>query len=242
MEQEKLRKLDALIAVGSGALTGTMDAILVKDIDLRSAHEWGKKEVEVFVMKFADHHKLKGKDLASTVENLEKAFPMDGDLLTNQCGSGFNHHLRDFSHHPTPLGCLFSVLMQLTGKGYGTDVHGNFVSYDIEGWVRRSPIESIYIGIVPWFCHIISDIAGSSSTLKMGKEGTGLPGPMLSALKMLSSCPGIRAIAGKKEGTVPDNDRYAFSEMCSKLFNGTLLGEHDESGKIVKGASCMIQV
>ena len=236
MEQEKLRKLDVLIAVGSGALTGTIDAFLVKDIDLRSAHEWGKKEVEEFVMKFAKHQGIKGGDLAEVVDKLEKKFPMDGDLLTNKFGGGGYHHLRDFSHHPTLLGCFFSILMQFTGKGYGTDTQGNFVSYDIEGWSSKPPIDCIYLGTVQWLFHLISDIAGSSSTLIIGKEGTGLPGPVLSGLKMLSSCPGIKKIMGEiTDQNAPNVNRYVFSETCSKLFRGTLLGEHDEKGKIVKG-------
>ena len=235
MKQEKPRKVDALIAVGSGSLTGLIDALFIKDIDLRSAHEWGSNEVENFVNRFAEHKNLKGKDLGETVENLEKAYPMDGDLLTNKYGGGYSHHLRDFSHHPTPLGWFFSVLMQFTGKGYGTDVHGNFKSYDIDGWASKPLTDCIYLGTVQWLFHLVSDIAGSSSTIKMGKEGTGIPGPMLSALKMLSSCPGIKRIAGERKGNAPENDRYVFSETCSKLFNGTLLREHDAFGNPIKG-------
>ena len=235
MEMEKISKQDILIAVGSGALTGAIDAIFIKDIDLKAAHEWGSKEVESFVLKFAETKGLKGHDFASTVGKLEKAYPMDGDLLTNEFGSGAYHHLRDFSHHPTPMGWFFSILMQFTGRGYGTDEHGNFNTYDLKGWSQRSIGEGIYLGTVQWLFHLISDIAGSSSSLYANKEGTGLPGPMLSILKMLSSCPGIKRIAGKKEGNAPNIDRYTFSETCGKLFDGTLLGEHDEAGKIVSG-------
>lgn len=64
----------------------------------------------------------------------------------------------------------------------------------------------------------------------MGKEGTGLPGPMMSFLKELSSIPGIRNIAGKDE-----KGYNKFSVFCSKLFNGTMLGEYDNNGNIIKG-------
>ena len=60
---------------------------------------------------------------------------------------------------------------------------------------------------------MVSDVAGSSGSIAMGKEGTGLPGPLLSLLKELSSIPGIRALAGSNEA-----GRYNISLLCTKLF------------------------
>ena len=41
------------------------------------------------------------------------------------------HHLRDFSHHPSLVGLACSILSQFTGKGYGTDTAGRFVAFDL---------------------------------------------------------------------------------------------------------------
>ena len=76
---------------------------------------------------------------------------------------------------------------------------------------------------------MVSDMAGSSSSAANQSDGTGIPGPIMSLLKELSAIPGIKHIAGKD-----DKGHNQFSVECSKLFNGTLLGKHDENGKIIK--------
>ena len=234
----RLDKYDVALSISSGILTSALDVFWVNDISLADAHSWGSKQIDSFVMKVARSKGFTGKenDIAGAIKELEKAYPMAGDLLTSQFGGGAQHHLRDFSHHPTPVGLFFSLLMQFTGKGYGTTTTGKFVSYDIPGWKRPPFEEAIYLGTVSWFLHIISDIAGSSSTRRDSlKEGTGLPGPLLSFLKEISAIPGIRNIAGKTMPKKSSNkeENYNFSVMCSKLFNGTLLGEHTEDGKPV---------
>lgn len=234
MEHEKLKKTDALIAVASGTLTGVMDSVFIRDIDLREAHRWGVEEAQQIVSRFANSRGLKCKDFADTVRALENKYSMASDKLTNDFGGGNYHHLWDFSHHPTPLGLMFSILMQFTGKGYGTDVAGNFVAKEIKDWQRPSFVDGLYAGTLGWFFHLLSDVAGSSSTLDVGKEGTGIPGPMLSVLKMLSSCPVIRKIFGEEKGSAPENDRYVFSQKCTDLFMGKTFAQRDENGKIIR--------
>lgn len=233
--ENSLDKWDVIVSVSSGAITAAIDMLWIGDISLADAHKWGSDKADEFVISVAKSKGYKGKDIAGAIKKLEDDFPMDGDLLTMEFGSGPQHHLRDFSHHPTPVGLIFSLLMQFTGKGYGTKTTGEFVSYDIPGWKPKNFSESVYSGTVEWLFHIISDIAGSSGTRRMDREGTGLPGPLLSFLKELSAIPGIRSIVGKTDAKSSPNKEgnYQFSVMCSKLFNGTLLGEHDENGKPV---------
>ena len=232
---KNIDKYDVALAVSSGALTAALDIIWVNDISFADAHTWGRGQVDNFVMKVAKSKGYSGNDISGAIKKLEDDFPMDGDLLSDKFGGGLQHHLRDFSHHPTPVGLLFSLLMQFTGKGYGTDGTGKFVKYDIPKWQPKGFEYSIYLGTLSWLFHIVSDIAGSSGSRRMGKEGTGLPGPLMSFLKEISAIPGIRSIAGKDNATNTPNkeSNYNFSVVCSKLFNGTLLGEHDENGKII---------
>ena len=85
--------------------------------------------------------------------------------------------------------------------------------------------EKLTFGIINWFFHMVSDMAGSSSSILNGKTGTGLPGPIGSLLKELSALPIFSKM--NKDG------RKEFSVWISKLFNGTLLGERDENGKLM---------
>jgi hypothetical protein len=135
------------------------------------------------------------------------------------------HHLRDFAHHPTPVGLIFSMLTQFTGNAYGTDVHGVFMAVPIKNkiFIGKSIPEKILFGTVIWFFHLVSDMAGSSTN---PGAGTGIPGPILSLLKEISALPIFKSFNqdGHKD----------FSVWLSKLFNGTLLAEHDKNGQIIK--------
>ena len=233
MEKYNLDKWDVMIALSSGTLTAMLDVFLVKDISLTEAHKWGKKETDEFVKYVArkNGYSEKNGDLAGAIRFLEGKHKIAADQLTNEFGGGKQHHLRDFAHHPTLTGLIFSILTQFTGQGYGTDVHGNFIQVPLpdQTLLGKTFVEKIYMGFVTWGLHMVSDIAGSSSSVAMGKEGTGLPGPLMSFFKEISAIPGIKSLAGKNE-----KEHYEFSVYCSKLFNGTLLGEHDENGNIIK--------
>lgn len=230
-------KWDCIVSVASGILTAEMDIFWAKDLSLEAAHSWGADKTNEFVINAArkhessenKEHKVRELDLAKAIAILEDDFPIAADGLKDDFGGGRQHHLWDFSHHPTLTGLLFSIVSQFSGRVYGTDVDGNFKSVPIPGWKKPDLVTGLYEGSVTWAMHMISDMAGSYSSVRQGKEGTGLPGPLLSFFKELSSMPGIRALAGKDE-----NGHYRFSVICSKLFHGTLLSEHDENGKLIK--------
>lgn len=226
--KNQMNKWDYIVPIASGAMTAALDIFWVKDISLRDAHTWGAKKTEDFVIKVAQSKKDGVKDLAGAVTALEEMYPISADKLTNDFGGGAYHHLRDFSHHPTIVGLMFSVISQFTGKGYGTLTDGSFDIKPIPGWQKPELLTGIFNGTITWVFHMLSDIAGSSSTIRMGKEGTGLPGPLMSFLKEVSSIPIVQKLTG-----VDKNGNNNFSVVCSKLFRGTLLGDHDESGKPV---------
>ena len=148
-------------------------------------------------------------------------FPLASDKLTPEFGGGLQHHLRDFTHHPSPVGLLMSILAQFTGKGYGTDTSGAFVILDLpaDALIGKTFPEKVFYGAIIWAGHLVSDMAGSSGALG---EGAGIPGPILSFLKELSALPVF-----KNEGA--DN---AFSKWISKLFNGTLI--RDTNGNPIR--------
>lgn len=230
--QNKLDKWDYAISISSGAITAAMDILWVKDINLFDARTWGKEKVEDFVMAVAKNQKgYSGKNLKDAIKFLEDKYPIAADDFTNDFGGGKQHHLRDFAHHPTIVGLVFSIMTQFTKYGYGTDVDGNFIPVEIAktDHIGNSFADKIYMGAVSWIFHMVSDMAGSSSSAANQSDGTGIPGPIMSLLKELSAIPGIKHIAGKD-----DKGHNQFSVECSKLFNGTLLGKHDENGKIIK--------
>lgn len=64
----------------------------------------GKKKVDAFVKYVAKEKGYKGDLMSGAVKFLEEKFPIPADSATALFGGGTQHHLRDFSHHPTPIG------------------------------------------------------------------------------------------------------------------------------------------
>lgn len=225
--------LDYAVAVGSGILTGLIDSFFVGEFSLERGSEWSNKKVNGFVEKAAKMTGYKGNDLDGAIKHLENKFHSPGDLATSKFGGGKQHHLRDFSHHPTLAGLFFSMLTQFTECVYGTDVNGVF---KVEHLTFKSDIQKklyigenlptkISLGVIHWFFHLVSDMAGTSST---AGAGTGIPGPLLSLAKELAALPFFRDLSIKEKNP---------SEWISKLFNGTLLAKRDKDGKILTGAN-----
>ena len=222
-------KIDYALAVGSGILCGIIDSIFVGEFSLDEANQWGNEQTSAFVLRVAKTQGYNGDSPTGAIKYLEDMFPIAADKATNQFGGGLQHHLRDFSHHPTPVGLVCSVLTQFTGKVYGTDVNGAFqvVSLNEDGLslIGKNFPEKIMFGTINWAFHMVSDMAGSSGSVMKGSLGTGLPGPLVSMLKELSSTPLFQKM--------DENGYKEFSVYISKLFNGTLLGDRNGDGKLI---------
>lgn len=220
--------IDYLVSVASGVLCGLLDVLWIGEFNLERGREIASDKVETFVKRAAKLTGCESDDLNTAVKHLEKLFPIPSDGNTPDFGGGLQHHLRDFAHHPTIVGLMFSLLTQFTYKSYGTDTAGMFIIVDVPEKSRPfigmdTPTKILY-GTLIWFFHLVSDMAGSSSTA--GKTGgTGIPGPILALAKELSVLPFFRDM---------EIGEYGISPFLSKLFNGTLLAQHDENGKIIK--------
>ena len=222
-------QLDYLISIASGLLCGALDILWAGDFDLTQGRALAGQEIERFVVKAAKLLGYQGEaEISSAVRFLKKKFPLPSDGNTPDFGGGLQHHLRDFAHHPTPVGMLFSLLTQFTGKCYGTDKSGKFLIVDAaeksKDFIGGSGPEKLWNGVVVWFFHLVSDMAGSSGSA--GKSGgTGIPGPILSLAKEMSALPIFQQM---KINNMPP------TQFLSKLFNGTLLAQKDESGAIIR--------
>lgn len=221
-------KYDYLVSVGSGILCSMLDILWVGKFSLERGRNIADDEIDEFVKKTAKMLGCKDNDLQSSVKFLEKKFPIPSDGNTPDFGGGLQHHLRDFAHHPTIVGLMFSLLTQFTSKSYGTDVNGCFMVVDVPEkskiFIGKDVPTKILFGTLVWFFHLVSDVAGSSSSV--GKSGgTGIPGPILALAKELSVLPVFKNLK------IDDN---SLSVFLSELFNGTLFTKHDETGVIIK--------
>lgn len=222
-------KYDYLISIGSGILSGLLDILWVGEFNLEQGRYIASDKVDNFVIEAAKKLGCESDDLQSAVRFLEDKFPIPSDGNTAELGGSLQHHLRDFAHHPTIVGLMFSLLTQFTYKSYGTDTLGNFKVVDVpkrsEVFIGKDIPAKLFKGTFVWFFHLVSDMAGSSNTVGLS-GGTGIPGPILSLAKELSILPLFKNISVGE---------LSISKFLSKLFNGTLLAKRDEKGKILKG-------
>lgn len=229
---QKLKEEEAISrAIAKAKNEAIKNGTKLSSDDIKEIIKNAKEKVQQEIQQALEEDKKNGtsKMLTSSIRKLEQKYPIAADSVTSDFGGGLQHHLRDFSHHPTPVGLFFSLLSQFTEKAYGTNTAGVFQIVDItdKTLIGKNIQEKFYFGVIHWFFHMMSDMAGSSGTVAKGSYGTGLPGPILSLLKELSSLPFFKKMNkdGNKEVSV----------WISKLFNGTLLAQHDENGNIISG-------
>lgn len=175
--------------------------------------------------------------LASAVEFLEEKYPLPGDSEWNFKGSGIStvsHHLDDLCHHPTLVGLLSSILVQFTGTAKYRRSEGDLLSLPVSVntygcFVSDAPFGKVFAGVINWFFqvaqtinnqkgHLMSDMAGSISTVKKGGVGAGVPGTVMSTLKELSALPCFRDTA------FSENLRKAFQNGIGSSNNKLNLG------------------
>lgn len=218
---KKADRTDYLTAIGCGVVSGLVDVFYVGDFSLERAQAWGTEEVNKFVKKVAKLNGYKKDDLAGAVRFMEKKFPLSADEKTAEFGGPLQHHLRDFSHHFSLGGLMCSLYTQFTGNAIGTDTSGAFLKVSISetSLIGKNFEEKLLYGTVNWFFHMVSDMAGSNAT---AGKGAGIPGIFVSSIKEFSALPCF------KDRKINEIELHTW---VSKLFNGTLLGKHDENGK-----------
>jgi hypothetical protein len=235
-------KWDYSISAISGVLAGIVDIVFVGELsfkNLKECHEIGSEKVNEMVKKAAKHNGFKEDPNLSSEENLKEAIKKlqnshlasDQNNIKNAFGGGKQHHFRDFTHHPTLIGWLFSMFMQFS-EGYvvGANAGGMLVIEKVEdpSLIGKDPFQKVLFGTVHWLLHMFSDMAGTDQT---AGAGTGLPGPILSLAKEIDAVR-VRLFNGNAQ---TGNDADELTKHLSKLFNGTFLAEHDADGKIIKG-------
>ena len=193
-------KWDYTIAAASGLLTGLLDAFWVGD--MKNAQELSSDKIDGFVKKIAKKKTKYSKDrLAGAMQKFEGddnvRIPTDNIWKgKNKRISAETHHLDDMAHHPTLVGLFFSILTQFTYKGYFQNKEGNWFAFDVDEkgkeLIGKNLGSKISAGVINWFFHLISDMAGSSSTrVKNASLGDGIPGPIIAFAKEVACIPGI---------------------------------------------------
>ena len=209
--------LDYSIAVASGVICGVLDSFL-GNLDVNKANVDGSATINKKIIRLAQKKGYKGDKLSGAVSFLEKKYQIPADKVTSKFGGALQHHLRDFTHHPTPAGLCCSILTQFTGEVYGTNKAGDFIKVPLsdKSLIGTTFKEKITLGVTNWIFHLASDAAGASSSIISNRLGTGIPGPIMSLVKELSATPLF------KKARKGNDDVRQLSLLAAKVFNGTI--------------------
>lgn len=179
LKADKCDKYDYLTAVGCGVLGGLIDIFFVGVPRNSALGAWTDEQVNHAVMSFA---KAMGwKQNGNPISYLEDTFPVNYDQRHSGDVNGLftmaptNHHMKSLAHSPDIIGLFFSILNQFTNTSSflvdGQIIHVATDTYELQG---SNFISKIFCGIVNWFGHLMSDIAGSRDSMEKGNRGSGI--------------------------------------------------------------------
>lgn len=194
--KDKCDKYDYLIAAGCGVIGGVIDIFLVGSPKDSVIGRWTDDQVDSTVKSFAKFvgwspSKEKENSIASAIGYLEKKFRINYDQRYTVDVDGVfnmttkNHHMMSLGHSPDIVGLFFSILNQFTNTSTfiadGKVISIGTKSSELQG---SNFISKLYCGIVNWFGHIMSDIAGSSGSRGQGGRGTGVVIPFFELIQL----------------------------------------------------------
>lgn len=200
--------LDYALSVTSGLIAGVIDIVFVGEWNFENAKAVSNEKINRKILDFAKKHpdynkfcqKKDGNRLETAIEFLEEKYPLPGDNAWKGAAanvSAKSHHLDDFSHHPTLIGLICSIITQFTGTATYINRYNKHIPIALgEGGKlqgKTAPTK-VVSGFLNWCIdviknrngHLYSDMGGSKAT---AGAGMGLPGTFMSFLKELSALP-----------------------------------------------------
>lgn len=182
-------KWDVTIAIGSGVLTGLIDAFLVGEFNFEELKADSHKHINKFIERYAKirGYEDKGGGLKGAISFLEGKFPVDQDNVWKASGLSSTklHHLEDLAHHPTPLGLLAAIGVQFFRCSVFINKNGEIDFAALE--TSKADLAKIWMpiiisGVLRWMVWVVE----SGHYKNAEKE---LPTPICNILKKLAYAP-----------------------------------------------------
>ena len=181
-------KLDYILSASSGVLCGIIDIFLVGKPGESPVGDvtdkWFDDRVKDFA-KLCGWNSKKNSSVKSAIGFLERKFKVPYDQRGAGDAASFifdlkpaNHHFKSLAHNPTLLGLFFSILDQFTNSSHFVTDGQLIALEDADGKFElrgKSTPAKLFAGIINWFGHLISDVAGSSGSKG---RGSGIPSPI----------------------------------------------------------------
>ena len=181
-------KYDYLIATGCGVVAGLVDSFFVGMPGESKLGGWTDAQVDKAVMGFGkicgwNPRAGKEKSISSAIGFFERHYSVNYDQKNSTEVDGLfkmapkNHHMKSLAHAPDIIGLFFSILNQFTGTATFLD-NGQLITIqtDTQELQGHDFLSKLFCGTVNSFCHLMSDVAGSSGGRgkENGSRGSGI--------------------------------------------------------------------
>ncbi|NLK66552.1 MAG: hypothetical protein GX282_03660 [Campylobacteraceae bacterium] len=193
--------------------------------DKKAIEEKYKNYVKKKIAKREEYLDFKSYYRKNLIQFLEKKFIINYDQASTNGNKGTggkvedlsttNHRLKSLGHSPDLIGLFFSIYNQFTSTSSFVS-NGKIITIDTETFELRGNnfVAKIFCGFCNWIGHIISDLAGSNSTIEKGNRGSGIPIPFYELLLLLK----FGKFKHKPKKGKPKNPYYSFAEICTIVF------------------------
>lgn len=196
LRTDQCDKTDYLISACCGVIGGIVDVVVGIINSDNAVASFTDKQVDHVVQKFAEKCGWKyteGEEILdkshSAIKWLENKFKVNYDQAVGNAAQEIydlypmNHHIKSLAHSPDPVGLFFSIIDQFTGTSHFYSPDGklmimNTKTMELEG---RTLQAKLFAGVVNWFGHLVSDVAGSSGSKG---RGMGLPIPFFHLIEL----------------------------------------------------------
>lgn len=194
-------KYDYMIASFCGVLAGLVDSFFVGMPKASKLGNWSDKQVDKWVINIAKMTGCKssagGKiSIVEAITHFEKNHKVNYDQATGKAANDLlgmtmkNHHIKSLGHAPDLIGLIFSIVDQFTSTSHFLD-NGRLITFDTKESKLKGGnfLAKLFCGISNWIGHLISDVAGSSTTRKkdINRRGTGLPMPLFELFQLIGN-------------------------------------------------------
>jgi len=220
-------KYDYMIAAFCGVVAGVIDVFFVGMPGNSKLGNWTDKKVDEFIVNIARIKKrspfIGENKVADAISYLESKYKVNYDQNTGKAAgellgmSTRNHHIKSLGHSPSLIGLLFSVLDQFNNTSHFLD-NGRLITFDTKKMKLEGGnfFSKLFAGFCNWVGHIISDMAGSSSTRgKLNSRGSGIPMPLFELFQSIGK--GSFKIYGQNDKMNAATE-MSFADVSVKVF------------------------
>ncbi len=224
MKKPNCDQYDYMIAAFCGVVSGLIDALFVGMPGKNKLGNWTDEQVDQWVIKIAKISGYKPLNeneatIGNAIAYFERRNKVNYDQATGKSAADLlgmtmrNHHIKSLGHAPDLIGLLFSIVDQFNSTSHFLD-NGRIIIFDTETSNLKGSnfISRLFCGFSNWLGHLISDLAGSSTSVG---RGSGIPMPLFELFQLIGKG-SFKVHRGNAKSN--EHTEMTFADLSVKVF------------------------